>query len=752
MSKLYPPYIEGTIPAFYGDTIKVPFTMNPAVSKNEVAGFALKIKNINTNDELDNITIDIDESFWNGDYIVEFSWASKTKIIGNSYKLQLAYINKFEKDGKEVTEIGYYSTVGIVKYTHEPNVEIINNNSNNNNQIMGNVNHTEFYGRYTSQDLTEKVYSYQFDLYNSQGNLFESSGEILHNNEEGTSLITNSLTTYIECKNKYLVKKQLDYNESYTISYSITTVNGLTYSASPKMVQNTESVSSILKCAPEVKLDVENGRVEISFHPDEHSMLSGKFYLLRSSSKDNFNHWDQIHNFVFNNQITSNWKWYDYTVEHGVEYIYAFQQYNSHGVVSREKRAQNSIIAEFDSMFLYDGIRQLKINFNPKVSSFKINILESKNDTIGGQFPYFFRNGSVSYKEFPISGLISYQSDNDELFMSKEELGLAEPLVQRPQGEIVGGAWATKTPTTNLLSYNFDAERIFKQKVLEFLTDGKPKLFRSASEGSYIVRLMNTSLSPNDTLGRMLHTFSSTAYETANMNYDNLVKYGMIDIEPKLNQEMYKWETIDLRNCEEGTNLLADTAYSINCEDLPKGTILYIDGEPIQISKTGQYRVDRFIKPFNELKVKFPNIDTEPEGLITCAYRLVGSTVFDQYVKIEEANIIQEFIGSELTTDNKNLITQLAPRDSKQRSSYEISGFYFIKFEKWEIDGEPKDNDYKVEIKITDSVSEEPIELDIGKIGQWYGEKLDPVSSIQIGRGIKATVAARRTKITYEEE
>ena len=50
MAKLYPPYINGTIPAFYytegATTIVVPFTMNRAVSVGEVAGFALKIKTI----------------------------------------------------------------------------------------------------------------------------------------------------------------------------------------------------------------------------------------------------------------------------------------------------------------------------------------------------------------------------------------------------------------------------------------------------------------------------------------------------------------------------------------------------------------------------------------------------------------------------------------------------------------------------------------------------------------------------------
>jgi hypothetical protein len=42
---------------------------------------------------------------------------------------------------------------------------------------------------------------------------------------------------------------------------------------------------------------------------------------------------------------------------------------------------------------------------------------------------------------------------------------------------------------------------------------------------------MNTSLSPNDTIGRMLHTFSSTAYEIADYNFNNLREYGFVDLD-----------------------------------------------------------------------------------------------------------------------------------------------------------------------------------------------------------------------------
>ena len=67
----------------------------------------------------------------------------------------------------------------------------------------------------------------------------------------------------------------------------------------------------------------------------------------------------------------------------------------------------------------------------------------------------------------------------------------------------------------DLLGDNIYLERKFRLELLDWLTNGKPKLFRSPTEGNYIVRLMNVSLTPNDTLGRMLYTFNCTAYEMA---------------------------------------------------------------------------------------------------------------------------------------------------------------------------------------------------------------------------------------------
>ncbi len=81
-------------------------------------------------------------------------------------------------------------------------------------------------------------------------------------------------------------------------------------------------------------------------------------------------------------------------------------------------------------MYLYDGERQLKIRFNPKMNSFKNDLQEQKIDTIGSKHPFIFRNGNVCYKEFPIAGLISFQSDNALFFIEKDETKITDDYRQ----------------------------------------------------------------------------------------------------------------------------------------------------------------------------------------------------------------------------------------------------------------------------------------------------------------------------------
>jgi len=102
-----------------------------------------------------------------------------------------------------------------------------------------------------------------------------------------------------------------------------------------------------------------------------------------------------------------------------------------------------------------------------------------------------------------------------------------------------------KVKSVDLEDYNVYAERMFKLKVLDWINNGEPKLFRSPAEGNYIVRLLNNSLTPTDTLSRMIHTFNSTAYEIAPFNRANLYAFGFLNLsEP--DDKQFQMKTIKL--------------------------------------------------------------------------------------------------------------------------------------------------------------------------------------------------------------
>ena len=128
----------------------------------------------------------------------------------------------------------------------------------------------------------------------------------------------------------------------------------------------------------------------------------------------------------------------------------------------------------FEDMFLTGGGRQLRIQFNPQVSSFKRNVVESNTVTIGSKFPFIKRNGDVYYRSFPISGLISSQMDEFNTFSSKEEIYKGQDNID------LYNDFNKEHRITE--DYDFTYEREFREKVEEYLMSNDARLFRSPTE------------------------------------------------------------------------------------------------------------------------------------------------------------------------------------------------------------------------------------------------------------------------------
>lgn len=537
--RLYPPILEGTLPAFYlssesnGEeivegcgTIRIPFSYNRAVSANDIDGARAKIKTVqndailgeavctvNKSEQVAEIkVVDSKVAIWDDDEkkYVNPKGAIGFKI-GTYYKVQLAFVHKD-------STIGYYSTVGVIKCTGKPIVEI---NQLTEDTINSNINF--FTGKYSCpDDINEKVYSSYFEIK-------DASSNVIFKSEEGVNSYKYQDDDYVSISD-ITYGKDLPKDEICTITYNVKTINGLEFSSPIYRIIQRKLIPMDFKGSIIATENSEDGYVNISLVGRQINGMQeisyGKFVLVREDSLDPGN-WVELTRFKLNYEYPTKNIFRDFTVEHGKIYTYAIQQFNDNDVYS-EKKKSNSVHIEFEDMFLYDGTRQLKVRFNPQVSSFKLQVSESRNDTIGSKYPFFFRNAKIGYKTFPISGLISMQMDENEFFLTYEEIGKEDLRNHRHDSLRDKFVNPDLYKHTDLLDQNFMSERLFKMEVLEWLNDGHVKLFKSPGEGNYLVRLMDTSLSPNTTVGRMLHTFNSTAYECAEIDYANLVKYGII--------------------------------------------------------------------------------------------------------------------------------------------------------------------------------------------------------------------------------
>lgn len=560
MAKLYPPYLEGTIPAFYGDSISVPFSMNRAVGKADVRGFSLVFKSIQTGSLLFSLST-LSYSFENN--VANFTIPSDYKKYlhyGQSYKVQLAYI-----DSNGTT--GYYSTVAIVKYTKEPKIEIADLVKGAKNKHIYN-----YVGKYTTDDPSEKMYSCQFIVYNQKKEVLLDTGEIIHNSLEDES----STEASFFASEQYNLIRELDSGKNYYIQFKVVTTGLMELETPLYQIVQSESIPLAKTLVVNAELDFDDGFIEVSMRNYDNSSLKGKYALSRSSSEDNFKSWHEIMRFSINGAKEKK-IWRDFTFAQGVEYKYAVFMIDEKNNYST-KAVSEIVLGDFEDTFLFDGDQQLKVRFDPKVTGFKNTTLESVTNTIGGKYPVFQRNGQVKYKQFSISGLLSHQLDNSGFFL---------PALAKTKAADIDGSYSTQ-----LNAENFSAERDFKLEVLDWLSNGKTKIFRSPGEGNYIVKLTNVSLTPNDTVGRLLHSFSATAYEIQEYNHENLVEVGIIkdSLLIGLNSIMGESsQTYYLQELKESENFLytigLESATGISFSGITDSTCVNLNGVDVDISK-----------------------------------------------------------------------------------------------------------------------------------------------------------------------
>ena len=586
-TNLYPPIISTTMPTFLNtSTCKVYFAISNYNTISEIANAQVVVNNQSTNSSVlksslypsgikiasvyEDSSVEDDAKY----YIkIEASDLSLGKFeVNQYYKVQIRFTSV---NAPTITSsvgiaswltnnqdyFSEWSTVCLIRGISTPVFSFTGLSTTTVAEMTSEI--ITFSGTMSFSDTTEKeyLYSYNIKIYN------------------GSTLVTESGIQYTGDYNPNEINYTLNYILSTSITYTATieytTNGGYTGSISYKFIIEIDT-SGDIEAVFDVETDVDNGRnvVEIT------GVFYGQMILKRASSETNFTVWETIDDAVTISSSYSaeglvisvngstltisgadsvvvdtvelpsafssaartrvvkivddelmaylisdstlgigykiSYTFYDYTIESGVYYKYALQLLQDN--VYTNMFYSDQIMGVLDDAFLTRADMQLRIRYNPKVTNFKRTLMENLTQTIGSQYPYIRRNGAVNYRQFSLSGLITGFCDDEGIFLSRETIYGDYATSYEEYNE------DNKIDETN----DFVYERKFREKIMDFLYSNDVKLFRSTTEGNILVRLMDISLTPEETLGRMLYSFTATAYEIDDCSIDNYQTYGIM--------------------------------------------------------------------------------------------------------------------------------------------------------------------------------------------------------------------------------
>ena len=190
--------------------------------------------------------------------------------------MQLAYINN--------GETGYFSTVGVVKYTAINN-SCIKLQAKGTNLVNLSVTYPFVYtyeATYNyNNDPMEKIYNYKFVIYTSEDEVAYNSGWLLHNATNDSSTNTSiDAYTFIE---------DLEEGEIYYLQYEAITVNGLLLNTPRYKITMPEEMISPYPMTLLAENNYDNGYIALTPFGDNYDInepsaeitVSGQFCIYR---------------------------------------------------------------------------------------------------------------------------------------------------------------------------------------------------------------------------------------------------------------------------------------------------------------------------------------------------------------------------------------------------------------------------------------------------------------------------------------
>lgn len=612
MATLFPPILAASQPAFVSaSSYAIKFTIPELVSLSSIGHIQIKItkqsnnasivktekypdgiiykkkSDINfTNGEVNILDSDLAAPGWQQDtyYKVQMRFGADSDLPwlneGNLKEFYNWKTTQITNNTTTYQTFGEWSTIMVLKCIDKPVIIILNEQSSGSN---GNVQFDSIlhavdtitpllsgsYGCISN----EPVDKYRFRIYKNQStdetNLFLDTGWLQHNvTQDNVSLDKNWLqenqikdligkTPAVLSTDKYRFKQALSENEQYTLIYSIITKNGYEGSSNPSYF---EVIPSRLNQLTGMSLEVydhtnaltnEEGCMVLAI--DFKDNISGNFIIIRTDEYSNYTYWEDLCYFTGIGTKNIVYKT-DYTIESGIKYKYAIVKENSAGYRSiplMEKDAPARWV-DFQYNYILGTKGHIRLMYDNTIQSFKKNVLQNKQDTLGGKYPTITKNGYAYYSEFQVEGLISIEQEitdyadasgfkfkSGDRFISADKICFSaysrDNYFHRKNGlDEVGDVFTYQINSleniNNLTDDYYFVERKYREIIIDFLNDGEYKLYKSPTEGNILVVLTDVFLTPKEELGRLIYSFSATAVEVDEPSLKNLNEFNLINI------------------------------------------------------------------------------------------------------------------------------------------------------------------------------------------------------------------------------
>ena len=612
MATLFPPILAASQPAFVSaSSYAIKFTMPELVSLSNIGHIQIKITKQSNNASIvktekypDGIIYKkkSDINFANGEVnILDSDLAAPGWQQDTYYKVQMRFGadsdlhwlnegNLKEFYNWKTTQItnntttyqtfGEWSTIMVLKCIDKPIIII------SNEQLSGSNGNVQFDSILHAVDTitpllsgsygcisNEPVDKYRFRIYKNQStdetNLFLDTGWLQHNvTQDNVSLDKNWLqenqikdligkTPAVLSTDKYRFKQALSENEQYTLIYSVITKNGYEGSSNPSYF---EVIPSRLNQLTGMSLEVydhtnaltnEEGCMVLAINFKDN--ISGNFIIIRTDEYSNYTYWEDLCYFTVIGTKNVVYKT-DYTIESGIKYKYAIVKENSAGYRSiplMEKDAPARWV-DFQYNYILGTKGHIRLMYDNTIQSFKKNVLQNKQDTLGGKYPTITKNGYAYYSEFQVEGLISIEQEiTDYIDADGFKFKAGDCIVGADKicfsayskdnyfhraddsdedGEVFTYQVNNLENINNLTDDYYFVERKYREIIIDFLNDGEYKLYKSPTEGNILVVLTEVSLTPKEELGRLVYSFSATAVEVDEPSLKNLNEFNLINI------------------------------------------------------------------------------------------------------------------------------------------------------------------------------------------------------------------------------